>query len=163
MHRLGHFANLSVSKIPETSKAFPIIEEYCKDLIYWPRYSAGDPDLLTTSYQVARIAFFLNRTQLHPEILRSPLNSLLSSILRYPILPELLLALDGTQTQGTLCGIRVLEYVSNLFIGFQFLNCSPDTSCKRRYPSTRLSLWTSSTSFAVPSFCASISITSHSR
>ena len=163
MHHLGHFANLSVTKIPESRKAFPIIEEYCKDLIYWPHYSAGDPELLTTSYQVARIAFFLNRTQFHPEILRSPLNTLLSYIPEYrrvaddiSILPELLWALNGTHNQGALCGIRVLECVTKRFYWIPVLKLFffyPVTSCKRCYPSMLLSLWTSLTSFAVLLFC----------
>jgi hypothetical protein len=113
MHRLGHLANLNVATMPEALKAFPIIEEHCKDLIYQPSGSPGDPNLLTMSYQVARIAFFLNRTQAHHAILRSPLNTLLGRLTDGPILPELLCALNGTHSQGTLCGIHVLEYVSD--------------------------------------------------
>ena len=144
MHRLGHFANLNVAKIPEAIKAFPVIEEYCKDVIYWPNYTPGDHNLLTTAYQVARIAFFLNRTQAHPVILRSPLNTLLSAIPSYtrltdstvhPILPELLWALNGTDTRGTHFGICVLEYVSDQFICFRFLNCLQ--SCPAKYVAYR--------------------------
>ncbi len=118
--RLGHFANLDITTIPEAPKALPILESYCKEILFWRQHITRDPKLLTTAYQVVRIVFYFNRLQALPSIIRSPLSDLLRTVPEYSrkegsnfnfILPRLVYALAGNQIQGIDCGILSLKCV----------------------------------------------------
>ncbi len=74
-----------------------------------------DPTLLTSSYQVIRIAFYVNKNHFQTVVPHSPLDNLLRTVqdlnLRSgdvvtPILPAI-----STTLKGSLYGIMLLRYV----------------------------------------------------
>lgn len=112
---LGHFSNLDISTIPEAPRAFNVLYEYCREIIFCPTHMRRDPTLLTSSYQVMRIAFYVDKRHFQTVVPRSPLDNLLRTVQDFnlksrdvaiPILRAISITLDGS-----LYGITLLRYV----------------------------------------------------
>jgi len=118
--RLGNFSNLDLPSVSEASKALGVLKTLCNEILFWPSHYAREPKMLTTAYQVIRLAFYLDRKHTYPAISRSPLNDLFRTVPEYcrrvgdasnPILPELAAALSGTHSQGILFGMLFIRCV----------------------------------------------------
>jgi len=121
--RLGNFNNLDLSLISETPKAFNVLKTLCSEILFWPSHYAREPKMLSTAYQVIRLAFYLDKKHAYPAISRSPMNNLFRTTPEYyrhmgdasiAILPELAAALSGTDGQGILFGMVFIRCVKTV-------------------------------------------------
>jgi len=121
--RLGNFSNLDFSLISEAPKALSVLKTFCSEILFWPSHSAREPKMLSTAYQVIRLAFYLDNKHAYPAISRSPMNDLFRAVPEYcrrigdastAILPELAATLSGAHSQGIMFGMVFIRCVKTV-------------------------------------------------